>query len=97
MSHHVRTNSTVATVVIFFVILISNSRWAAAQTADYGVIEGVVVQTGSTIPVANAQVTLSGGAIKSESLDKMAEQLAESASIPYDDTMIAVRNAHGWN
>ena len=55
-----------------------------------GVIDGVVVQAGTSIPVSNAQVTLSGGAIKSGSLDKLAEQLQESANVP--DPVVGVRN-----
>ena len=49
-----------------------------------------MVQAGTSIPVSNAQVTLSGGAIKPSSLDKLSEQLQESANVP--DPVVGVRN-----
>jgi hypothetical protein len=63
---------------------------SALQAADAGVVDGIVVQAGTSMPVSNAQVTLSGGAIKSSSLEKLSEQLQESASVP--DSMVGVRN-----
>src|SRR5687767_7422800 len=53
-----------------------------AQTRAVGVIEGIVTQTDNAVPVANALVTLSGGGIKAQSLEKLGEQLNVSTYMP---------------
>jgi hypothetical protein len=94
MSIRSRANTKASLVLVLLLALFtattSISVPPALQAGDPGVIDGVVVQAGTSIPVSNAQVTLSGGAIKSSSLDKLAEQLQESASVP--DPVVGVRN-----
>jgi len=67
-----------------------------AQTRAVGVIEGIVTQTDNGAPVANAQVTLSGGGIKPQSLERLGEQLNASTYMPPQLTMGGVR-AHYMN
>ena len=65
-----------------------------AQTRALGIIEGIVTQADNGVPVANAQVTLSGGPIKSQSLNKLSEQLSESTYMPDNVTMAGIRGQY---
>src|SRR4030095_4215329 len=78
----------------FSVIIAAVMVAQPAQTRAVGVIEGIVTQTDTGAPVANAQVTLSGGPIKSQSLNKLSEQLAESTYMPGDAAMVGIRGQY---
>jgi beta-lactamase regulating signal transducer with metallopeptidase domain len=62
---------------------------AAVQAG--GRIEGVVVRAGSSQPIANAQVTLSGNAIDIQTVMDFAEQLYEVAKVPPDNVFNQTR------
>jgi hypothetical protein len=64
---------------VFFLIAIP---FPAAQSS--GSIEGIVVQSGSSLPLANAQVTLSGGAISAASFQKVVENMWTTSLVPPD-------------
>jgi hypothetical protein len=64
------------------------------QTRPVGVIEGVVTQIDNGVPVANAQVTLSGGGIKPQSLSQLGEQLFTSTYTPPEVAMAGVRGQY---
>jgi hypothetical protein len=62
-----------------------------SQTRPVGVIEGIVTQTDNGVPVANAQVTLSGGGMKPQSLQQLGAQLYASTYTPPEVAMAGLR------
>jgi hypothetical protein len=66
------------------------ARSTAPAQGGLGTIEGTVVQADSGLPISNAQVTLSGGGIKPQSLEGLGQQLAESTFMPPEITLQGV-------
>lgn len=67
------------------------ARPSAVVQGGLGTIEGTVVQADSGLPISNAQVTLSGGGIKPQSLESLSQQLTESTFMPPEITINGVR------
>jgi hypothetical protein len=78
---------TFAIATVF--ILTAQSIGTAAQAT--GSIEGIVVQAGGSLPIGNAQVTLSGGAITASNMESAIGNLWITAQIPPDAWMNATR------
>ena len=94
MSRHSRLHFFRSLLVAGMVPLIVTASVVVAQPAQtraLGVIEGIVTQTDNGVPVANALVTLSGGGIKAQSLEKLGEQLNVSTYMPPGLTIGGVR------
>src|SRR5688572_5069382 len=67
------------------------ARPATPVQGGLGVIDGTVVQADSGLPISNAQVTLSGGGIKPQSIEKLSQQLMESTFMPPEIVTAGVR------